>query len=83
MNLKNNNHPIHYQASCLTLPDLFRRAPGRGISDGPCSLFPGLELGTVQDLYQHREDVCVYHSLQHTVGFIVLTSLSLTTKQNT
>lgn len=52
-----------WSGSVWVRPDLFWRSSRRGVSDGPSSLFPGPELGPLQNINQHWEDVGVDHRL--------------------
>lgn len=48
----------------LHLLDLFRGSSGCGVCDGPGSLFPGAELGLLQDLNQHWKNIGIYYGLR-------------------
>lgn len=52
-----------WSGSVWIRPDLFWRSSRRGVSDRPGSLFPGPELGPLQNINQHWEDVGINHRL--------------------
>lgn len=52
-----------WSGSVWVRPNLFWRSSRRGVSDRPSSFFPGPELGPLQNINQHWEDVGINHCL--------------------